>query len=709
MKEADRREVFEEYEKLKMEVADGTYFCIGYIIRLLYKNKIGNTQYWIDKLCKIFSQKLDEKDWDAAYTLACTELGAPLPDDVEIFKLTGNSDKRNELRKRLAEALEKELQSGNGSIRKELSDAYLQLEEIDNAKRVWQQPVEEGNPIAQYELGQIYYYREKNKKAAYELFKKSANAGCEAAKRFLASWFSEPPVPNDERISVGSFWGIPDKAIGKQVIAGIGTDVKLLIGNKEIKGEIRPRSHWDVYKHARSPHSRALENTLLSGEDTFDLYPKFSISYDADNKRHIISADECIKQECIDEAVSILNIKNYMVRHCNEYVCPNCRHKYPPIELEYNVLRGHDKIGANLIEISYGRTKILVELGKSLEGGDEQLEQSILDKPYSAVVVSHYHEDHAGLIKSKQDCPVYMGQGTYRIIKAMGDYRDEEMPENIEEYYNGKSFRVDGIKITPFLCDHSAYDSYMLLFEAGGKSILYTGDFRFHGRKDKEKLLSALPKSVDVLIHEGTNIGKRSCTMTEAELENKAVEIMKATDMPVFVLQSGTNIDRLVSIYRASKRSGRITYMDNYTSLIAQAAGGGIPRPDVFRDVIAFTPRAVHGKREEAFMEIINKRGIKGIANGTKRFTMLVRPSMLDYIKKLHSTADISGATLIYSMWKGYKETDYTADFLKGVQELGMNIIDLHISGHASTEDIELLKQTVNPKETICVHTEMPD
>lgn len=594
MKETERRKIFESYEKLKTEVNDGKYWKIGDIIKLLHDNKIGNTEYWTEKLCKTFSQKLNEKAWDAAFTIACTELGAPLPKDVEIFSLTGNEVKRKELQKQLAEALENELHSGNGAVRKKLSSTYCKLEEMDKAKRVWLQPAEEGNPIAQYELGLIYYSK-KNEVAAYEWFKKAANGGYEDACDMVRRIEKKPLE-------------IPHYSVRKKV-----------------------------------PYDEFAPSSLPQSERT---------------------------------------------------------------TLEYIVLRGQDKIGANLIEISYGETKILVELGKSLDGGDEVFEKEILNKPYSAVVVSHYHEDHAGLIKNKRDCPVYTGQGTYRIIKAMGDYRGEEMPKNIEEYYNGEPFRVGEIKITPFLCDHSAYDSYMLLFEAGGQSILYTGDFRFHGRKDKEKLLAALPKSVDVLIHEGTNIGKNSCTMTEAELEVKAVEIMKSTDNPVFVLQSGTNIDRLVSIYRASKRSGRITYMDNYTSLIAAAAGGSIPRPDVFKDVIAFTPHAVHGKREEMFMEIINKRGLKAIANGTKRFTMFVRPSMCEYIKKILSAAHISEATLVYSMWRGYKENDEMAVFLSEMRAFGLKIIDLHTSGHASVEDIELLKRTVNAKETVCVHTE---
>ena len=374
--------------------------------------------------------------------------------------------------------------------------------------------------------------------------------------------------------------------------------------------------------------------------------------------------------------------------------------------LEFDVIRGKDKIGENLIEICYGSTKILVELGKSLEGGDEQFEQKILQKTYSAVVVSHYHEDHAGLINYKHDCPIFIGVGAYRIVKAMSDFHNKELPENIKTYRNGRKFSIGCVTITPFLCDHSAYDSYMLLFEAGGKSILYTGDFRFHGRKDKDKLLAALPKSVDVLIHEGTNIGSTKPCFSESQLEDELVAIMKHNDKPVFVLQSASNIDRLVSVYRAAKRSGRILYEDNYTALIAVAAAGKIPRPDEFPDVYAFTPRLLRGRRKDMFFEIENKRGLKGIANGTQRFVMLVRPSMLDYIKKLLAAADVKEATLVYSTWQGYKNEEYMSEFLAEIQKSGIKIVDMHTSGHASAEDVELLKHTVNSKQTVCVHTQ---
>ncbi|MDE5579906.1 MAG: hypothetical protein K2I95_00615 [Treponemataceae bacterium] len=391
--------------------------------------------------------------------------------------------------------------------------------------------------------------------------------------------------------------------------------------------------------------------------------------------------------------------------HC---VCSSCSSSGNDEEssLEYKILRGKDKIGENLIEIICGETKILVELGKALEGGDElsDIEKNVLNTKYDAVVVSHYHSDHAGLMEYKEDCPIYIGGGAYRIVKTVSEYRGKNIASNVVTYQNGKSFSVGGIKITPFLCDHSAFDSYMLLFEAGGKSVLYTGDFRFHGRKNKQKLLSRLPKKVDTLICEGTNVGSQKQCFSESELEDKLVDVMHKNDKPVFVLQSGTNIDRLVSVYRATKRSDRILYEDNYTALIAYAADGKIPRPDVFGDVYAFTPRALSGMRKELFFKFENRRGWRQIKKNTN-FVMLVRPSMRGYMEKLHKEIGLQGATLVYSMWSGYKENEDMKTFLDRLKDLGVEIVDLHTSGHASEEDIELLKQTVLADEYVSVHT----
>ena len=47
----------------------------------------------------------------------------------------------------------------------------------------------------------------------------------------------------------------------------------------------------------------------------------------------------------------------------------------------------------------------------------------------------------------------------------------------------------------------------------------------------------------------------------------------------------------------------------------------------------------------------------------------------------------------------------HISEFLSAMKSLGINIIDLHTSGHASAEDIELLKQTVRAEEYVTIHT----
>ena len=127
-----------------------------------------------------------------------------------------------------------------------------------------------------------------------------------------------------------------------------------------------------------------------------------------------------------------------------------------------------------------------------------------------------------------------------------------------------------------------------------------------------------------------------------------------------------------MSVYRAAKRSGRILYEDDYTALIASAAGGSIPRPDVFPDVYAFTPRPLRDKRKDMFFEFENKRGLRAIAHSGK-FVMIVRSSMCGFMNKLYnSSLYLQGSTLVYSMWSGYKQEKRTAEFLDCVESLNL-------------------------------------
>ena len=452
-----------------------------------------------------------------------------------------------------------------------------------------------------------------------------------------------------------------------------------------------PYSHYDKWDDVRS------------ADETDDCYyyPRGRVLFNVNTGKHRIFADECLDEYSLSEIIEMFEIEDFELCRDEHYVSA-----FSKPTLSYNILRGKDKIGENLIEISYDKTKILVELGKALDGGDglSETERQAVDTKYNGVIISHYHADHAGLIDLTES-PVYMGVKTKKIVEELNTYLGKKPVHDYRPYSGNRPFFIGGIKITPYLCDHSAFDSYMLLFEAGGKSILYTGDFRFHGRKSSEKLINAIPKNVDVLLYDGTNIGLDKPCITEQQLETQARAAFKgAAGKPVFIFQSTTNIDRLVTFYRASTKCGRPLYMDDFQCAIAKAAGGKIPRPDEFKNVYAFTFTPLDGERYETFKAYRQKLSIDKIAR-QKNFTMLVRQSSVNYLKSLAKRMDLSGALFVYSMWNGYKKDEKMQRFLNTIKDLGMETVTLHTSGHATAQEIEQFISEINPKQAIVVHT----
>lgn len=372
-------------------------------------------------------------------------------------------------------------------------------------------------------------------------------------------------------------------------------------------------------------------------------------------------------------------------------------------ELSYNILRGETKIGENLIEIMGYDKRILLECGKALfpDVKTAKMEEIVRKEEYDAIVLSHAHEDHSGLLKEPLAAKtIYMGERTLAVLQEK-NLICQENAEKVVVMKGEEPFFIGEIRFTPHFCDHSSLDSYMIEISDNVKTILYTGDFRSNGRKNFDALLRRLPEKVDVLICERTTgVGKNE---TEWDLEEKAVEIMRE-HKEAFLLQSAENADRMVSFYRACKRTGGVFLM---TPLHAQLTRHieNIPNPQFFSDCYLYFPRKMS---EEVYENIRRRYGQKLVGReqiaDMEKFSMLVTTGMLDYLTKLSEKRDLSHAVLIYSLWDGYKER--MKDFLTGVEKLGIAVVDLHVSGHADKEAIDALIARTNPSEVKFVHTD---
>ena len=274
----------------------------------------------------------------------------------------------------------------------------------------------------------------------------------------------------------------------------------------------------------------------------------------------------------------------------------------------------------------------------------------------------------------------YIGSQAKKILQVTTRNRYKNVHE-----YRGK-FAIGEITVTPFLCDHSALDSYMLLFEAGGRSLLYTGDFRAHGRKNFDKLLLSLPK-VDVLICEHTN-GDGIKQWSEQALEKIFTQNMRG-EQDVYVVTSATNFDRIVTVYKACLRTKRVLIVDKIQAKILNTIGGSIPHP-----------------RSHKNIKVIGEKGyaLADLAARNAPYAMLVRSSIgqeVDFLLEKRKNAQC-----IYSMWKGYQEKEDMKILLELFQKREIEIKVIHTSGHADGSAIRMLIDRIQPQEIKFVHGE---
>jgi ribonuclease J len=386
------------------------------------------------------------------------------------------------------------------------------------------------------------------------------------------------------------------------------------------------------------------------------------------------------------------------------------------MSLELTVHRGTRQIGGSCIEITHPQgDRIILDAGRPLdapEGATGLLPNSLdLTRP-ATVLISHPHQDHWGLVEELPSAwPVWTGSRSAKLIAVTGEIIRRPLARKFETWESRSGpFAVGPFIVTPMLIDHSAFDAYMLLIEGAGKKVLYTGDFRRHGRKSVlvDRIMANPPLDIDVLITEGTNLGSDKPAKTEAELEQNFVALFERTKGRVFVSWSGQNIDRTVTIYRAAKRANRVLAIDLYTADVLEriAHGTGLPRPGFANLKVVVTTGLASSYRQRGREDFVQQMVPFGISarrlEGSRHVVMLRRTLMRDYQRA--GVVPTAEDAFNFSMWRGYLSDPYHAEALEWCRAAGAEIAYIHTSGHASPADLRAFAAALRPKVVVPVH-----
>jgi ribonuclease J len=393
--------------------------------------------------------------------------------------------------------------------------------------------------------------------------------------------------------------------------------------------------------------------------------------------------------------------------------------------MRFCIHRGGHEIGGNCVEVESQGHRIVLDVGLPLDVVDPDTMELHpvpgFDKPDPSllgVIISHPHQDHYGLAyRLPEESTFLIGGAARSILEAADDFTPAGLKlKKVIHLENRRPIVLGPFTITPYLVDHSAYDSYAVLVEADGKRLFYSGDFRAHGRKRRlvEELITDPPMDVNILLMEGTTLGRPESEPgfpTEDELVERFIGLFKQTDGLVLVWASGQNIDRLVTLYKACRRARRQLILDVYTAHVLRATGNDrIPQAD-WREIKVFLP-------DSQKMRIIRNRSFElsnvfrpyrifpeRIPAEANRSVMLFRPSM---IRELDKIEGLKIGRLICSVWGGYLKDDRNKPLLDWLQQRSIPLDYCHTSGHADIASLRRFREAFASAVMVPVHSMSP-
>jgi ribonuclease J len=380
-------------------------------------------------------------------------------------------------------------------------------------------------------------------------------------------------------------------------------------------------------------------------------------------------------------------------------------------------LGGLGEIGKNMTIIRYNNSMIMIDCGLSFPE-EEMLgiDMVIPDITYllenkkmlKGIVLTHGHEDHIGALPyvlRELNVPVYgtrltlaLLQGKLREYNLVGSVKLNQIKPR--DQIRIGPFHVEAIKVS-----HSIPDSIALAIHTPIGTIVHTGDFKFDQTPvdgevtDFAKFAQLGEKGVLVLLSDSTNVEIPGYTLSEKSVGSSLTEIFHQSQERIIVASFASNVHRLQQIITAAHQYGRKVAvagrsMINVINIASENGYLEIPKGTLIDlDEVASLPKE---------KTVIITTGSQG-----EPMSALTRMAMSD-----HRRLEIMmGDTVVISATPipgNEKMVARTVDnlFKQGADVIHEKVSGIHVSGHASQEELKMMINLVKPKYFIPVHGE---
>jgi len=367
--------------------------------------------------------------------------------------------------------------------------------------------------------------------------------------------------------------------------------------------------------------------------------------------------------------------------------------------------------------IEYGDSVIAIDCGLMFPGADLLgIDLVIPDISYlvegkkklHGIVLTHAHEDHIGAlpyILKQLPVPIYGTPLTLGLLRNKLREHNLEKTADLREITAGRRwwlgpFQLEGIRVT-----HSLLHCLALAIETPVGVVVHTGDFKIDPTPMDGELFDANSfaaygeKGVLLLLSDSTNVERQGRTRSEREVGKNLEALFKGCRGRIFVSTFSSHIPRIQQVIDVTERFGRTLILSGRSMLNnAQIASdlGCLRLPD---DVMT---------EAEKWQDLANDQ-VVFLTTGSQGepLSVLHRVALNDHkwIKMERGDTVILSARVIPG---NEKTISNLIDHLyrRGAQVHYETVSDVHVSGHASQEELKTMIQLTRPRYFIPIHGE---
>ncbi|MFZ5884693.1 MAG: ribonuclease J [Chloroflexota bacterium] len=381
-------------------------------------------------------------------------------------------------------------------------------------------------------------------------------------------------------------------------------------------------------------------------------------------------------------------------------------------------LGGLGEVGKNMTAYEFQNQILVVDAGimfphNDMMGIDYIIPdfEYLLDKTDKVVgiIITHGHEDHIGAIHHlvrEVPAPIYATPLTRGLIEVKLARNNASGLVQLNTIEAGKSAKIGPFEVEFFHICHSIPDAVGLGITTSAGLVVHMSDFKFDQTPvdgwptDFAKLAEFSKRGVDILLADSTNAERPGWTPSEKIIGPAFDKVFTEAPGRVIVATFASLISRIQQVADATARHGRKMALAGSSMIDNVKIARKLGYLDIPDELLVPIEQALQMQDHKVTIMCTGSQGepssiVGRLSAGTNR----------QFDLKPNDTVVLSSHPI-----PGNEETiSKTINRLlrRGANVIYDAILPIHVSGHASQEELKLLLNMVKPKYFIPIHGEL--